>query len=187
LTVRDKKATRARDEVEAIIRGFTVADWARLYLLGKSLAFKTKWDSDDLIQEAILRTLRGTRNCPSDIDVMKHLVDTMSSVADGEREKAHNQIVHVPTLQPGTDEAECDPSSQEWSAEEALVYEAGREEILAAFDDDPTARDLVDGILARFDTDQLKELTGLQGTAYDTKRTLVRRRLLKLFPRGKTA
>jgi hypothetical protein len=51
------------------------------------------------------------------------------------------------------------------------------------FDDDPVARELVEGILARFDTEQLKELTGLQGTAYNTKRTLVRRRLLKLSPK----
>jgi RNA polymerase sigma-70 factor (ECF subfamily) len=152
--------------------------------LARSFCFKTGWGFEDLLQEAIVRTLQGTRNCPSDVDVMKHLVDTMSSIADGEREKAHNQVPHMPTTQPGVMDA-AEPASAEWSAEENLVYEGGRAEILAIFDDDPVARELVEGILARFDTEQLKELTGLQGTAYNTKRTLVRRRLLKLSPKGR--
>jgi hypothetical protein len=184
LPVDDEKAARTRDQVEAAIRGFSVADWARLHQLAKSFCFKTGWGFDDLLQEAIMRTLQGTRNCPSDVDVMKHLIDTMSSIADGEREKAHNQVPHMPTAQPGVMDA-AEPASPEWSAEEKLVYEGGRAEILAIFDDDPVARELVEGILAHFDTEQLKELTGLQGTAYNTKRTLVRRRLIKLSPKGR--
>jgi hypothetical protein len=90
----------------------------------------------------------------------------------------------VPTTQPGVEDA-ADPTSPEWSAEEKIVYEGGKAEILAMFDDDPVARELVEGILARFNTEQLRELTGLQGRAYNTKRTLVRRRLLKLSPKGR--
>jgi RNA polymerase sigma-70 factor (ECF subfamily) len=171
LPVDDEKTPRTRDDVEAAIRAFSIADWSRLHKVAKAFSFKTGWGFEDLLQEAIMRTLQGTRNCPSDVDVMKHLIDTMSSIADGEREKAHNQLPHVPTAQPGIEDAE-DPASPEWSAEDNLAY------------DDPVARELVEGILARFDTEQLKELTGLQGTAYNTKRTLVRRRLLKLSPKG---
>lgn len=182
MLVQNAKSIRTRDNVEATIRLFSVADWGRLHQLAKSFAFKTGWGFEDLLQEAFTRTLQGTRNCPSDVDVIKHLVETMSSIADGERDKAHNQLPHEPTAQPGVDEAL--PSS-EWSAEENLVYDAGRTEILALFDDDPCARDLVEGILAGFDTEQLKELTGLQGTAYNTKRTLIRRRLIKVSPKGR--
>jgi hypothetical protein len=183
LPVDDEKTPRTRDDVEAAIRAFSIADWSRLHKVAKAFSFKTGWDFEDLLQEATMRTLQGTRNCPCDVDVMKHLIDTMSSIADGEREKAHNQVPHVPTAQPGIEDAE-DPASPEWSAEDNLAYEGGRAEILAMFDDDPVARELVEGILARFGTEQLKELTGLQGTAYNTKRTLVRRRLLKLSPKG---
>jgi hypothetical protein len=184
LPVDDAKTSRTRDDVEAAVRAFSIADWSRLHKVAKAFSFKTGWGFEDLLQEAIMRTLQGTRNCPSDVDVMKHLVDTMSSIADGERDKAHNQVPHVPIAQPGIEDAE-DPASPEWSAEDTLAYESGRAEILAMFDDDPVARELVEGILARFDTEQLKELTGLQGTAYNTKRTLVRRRLLKLSPKGR--
>jgi hypothetical protein len=180
----DEKTSRSRDDVETAIRGFSVAEWGRLHKVAKAFSFRTGWGLEDLLQEAMVRTLQGTRNCPSDVDVMKHLIDTMSSIADGEREKSHNLLPHVPTAQPGLEDAE-DPASPEWSAEDNLAYEGGRVEILAMFDDDPVAKDMVDGILARFDTEQLKELTGLQGTAYNSKRTLVRRRLLKLAPKGK--
>jgi hypothetical protein len=183
LPVDDEKAFRTRDDVEVAIRTFSVADWSRLHKLAKAFSFKTGWGFEDLLQEAIVRTLQGTRNCPSDVDVIKHLIETICSIADGEREKAHNQVPHVPTAQPGVEDSE-DPASPEWSAEDNLAYESGRAEILAMFDDDPVARELVEGILALFDTEQLKELTGLQGTAYNSKRTLVRRRLLKLSPKG---
>lgn len=184
MPVDDEKTYRTRDDVEAAVRAFSIADWSRLHKVARAFSFKTGWGFEDLLQDAIMRTLQGTRNCPSDVEVMKHLIETMSSIADGEREKAHNQVPHVPTTQPGVENAE-DPVSPEWSAEDNLAYEGGRAEILAMFDDDPVARELVEGILARFDTEQLKELTGLQGTAYNTKRTLVRRRLLKLSPKGR--
>jgi hypothetical protein len=184
LPVDDAKTSRTRDDVEAAVRSFSIADWSRLHKVAKAFSFKTGWGFEDLLQEAIVRTLQGTRNCPSDVDVMKHFVDTMSSIADGEREKAHNQLPHVPTAQPGIEDAE-DPTSSDWSAEDNLAYEGGRAEILAMFDDDPVARDMVEGILACFDTEQLKQLTGLEGTAYNTKRTLIRRRLLKLSPKGR--
>lgn len=181
---REERAVRSREDVEAAIRGFGAAEWARIDYVARSFTFGTGWDADDLSQEAILRTLRGTRKCPVDVDVMKHLIETMSSVADGERDKARNQLEHRPTVQPGVEDGE-DLIAGEWSAEDTMVYGDGRNEILAIFDDDPTAKDLVDGILAEFDTDQLKELTGLDGTAYASKRTLIRRRLSKLRPEGK--
>jgi RNA polymerase sigma-70 factor (ECF subfamily) len=186
LLVKDEKTCRTRDDVEASIRTFSVADWSRLHKVARAFAFNSGWTFEDLLQEAILRTLQGTRNCPGDVDVMKHLIESMSSISDGEREKSRRQATHLLIAQPGFEDAE-DPPSPEWSAEDNLVYEGGKAEILAMFDDDPVARDLVEGILARFDTNQLKELTGLEGTAYNTKRTLVRRRLQKFSPRGRIA
>ncbi|WJR74932.1 hypothetical protein [Bradyrhizobium sp. NP1] len=177
-----EKQHRPRAGVEAAIRGFTIADWARLHKIGKVFAKGTDWDFEDLLQEAQLRTLRGTRNCPMEVDVMKHLIDTMSSIADAERDKAPNKLPHV-SIMAGAALEVVDPPSPDWSAEEDLVFKDGREELLSLFDDDEKAREMVDGIIAGFDTDELKQLTGLNGTTYDSKRTLVRRRLLKHFSR----
>ncbi|UGX89565.1 hypothetical protein G6321_00002045 (plasmid) [Bradyrhizobium barranii subsp. barranii] len=174
-----EKTFRPRAEIEATIKGFSPADWARLHKVGRIFASGTDWDFEDLIQEAELRTLRGTRNCPVDVDVMKHLIDTMSSIADSERKKARNQMPHVAILQGVAEDGAEDPASPDWSAEDNAVFEGEYKELLALFDDDVKGRELVEGIVAGFSTDDLKELTGLQGTAYDSKRTLVRRRFLK--------
>jgi hypothetical protein len=172
------KAIRTRQEFEAAIGRFSDGDWARLDGLARSFAFCTGWESDDLLQEAIVRTLQGTRNCPTSVDVIKHLADTMSSIADTERSKGPNKHPHVPIVQRGLDLGE-DPSSPNLSPEDTLVYRGEHAELLKLFDDDPIAKEMVEGILAGFDTDELKKLTGLQGTAYDSKRTLIRRRLQK--------
>jgi len=54
-----EKKFRPRAEIEATIRGFTAADWARLHSVGRIFASGTDWDFEELIQEAQLRTLRG--------------------------------------------------------------------------------------------------------------------------------
>jgi hypothetical protein len=182
LPAQSEKITRARADIEAAIRAFTDADWARLHMAAKSFVFGTGWDFGDLVQEAQLRTLLGTRNCPVDVDVMKHLIDTMSSIADAERKKALNRTPHIPILQVAEHEA-MDPPSLDWSAEDQLIYAAVIDELLGQFPDDVVAREMVESIIAGFETEEIKQLTGLQGTAYNSKRTLVRRRLLKFSKR----
>lgn len=56
--------------------------------------------------------------------------------------------------------------------------------MLALFDDDSQALDLVEGIMEGFGADELRELTGLDGTAYASKRRLIRRTIDKHYPAG---
>jgi hypothetical protein len=192
LSSREAKPIQARGEIEATMRAFTSAQWARLHYVAKIHAWRTGWTFEELLQEAILRTLAGDRNCPSDVDIIKHLSDSMSSIADGERKKAPNQSPHVPVVQPGEFVADAeDPPAPEISREEELVGAADQEEIrrevLTIFDDDSVARDVVEGIMANYSADDLKELSGLQGKDYASKRRLIRRRLSKNFPDGRKA
>ena len=192
MSAREAKSIRARGEIEAVLRVFTPAQWARLHYVAKIHAWRTGWTFEELLQEAILRTLAGDRNCPSDVNIIKHLADSMSSIADGERKKAPNQSPHVPVVGPGAPVAGAEnPAAPEISEEEALVGAADqdeiRREVLAIFDDDPVARDIVEGIMANYSADDLKELSGLQGKDYASKRRLIRRRLNKNFPDGRKA
>lgn len=59
-----------------------------------------------------------------------------------------------------------------------------RSAMLALFNDDSQARDLVEGIMEGFSADELRELTGLAGTAYASKRRLIRRTIDKRYPEG---
>jgi hypothetical protein len=59
-----------------------------------------------------------------------------------------------------------------------------RRKVLALFEDDPLARDLVEGRLAGFEGNELRELTGLNEKDFATKLRFIRRRIDKAFPNG---
>ena len=59
-------------------------------------------------------------------------------------------------------------------ARERMVSEQNaamfRREVLALFDDDPQARDILEGTMEDMTAEELRELTSLSQTAYDSKR-----------------
>lgn len=54
-----------------------------------------------------------------------------------------------------------------------------RSEIVAMFDDDIEAQAIVEGLLDNMRGEELRALTGLNETAYESKRRLIRRRIEK--------
>lgn len=180
-------ANRSREEVEAAIRAFSPADWARLRKVA-SYYSRREIEAKDLLQEALTRALDG-RNCPTRVDVVKFLAEAMRSIADGEGEKVEHRLVLVSIAHECAQRDEAlsyrDPSQ---SAEAAMISEAEeaqiRKDILALFDDDPVARDIVEGTMEGMTAEELRQLTGLDKTAYDSKRKLIRRRIDKKYPEG---
>lgn len=181
-------ATRSREEVASAIRLFTAADWARLKLVARKYANGRPIETDDLLQEAMQRAIDG-RVCPAHVDVVKFLAEAMRSIAHGETEKVEQKLVLVPVSKIGDYPAEAlavaDP---EQSVEERMMSEQNaatfRRDMLALFDDDPQARDIVEGSMEDMTAEELRALTGLSQTAYDSKRRLIRRRIDKAFPQG---
>ena len=57
-------------------------------------------------------------------------------------------------------------------------------DILALFDDDQLAHDIVEGTMEYLTAEELRELTGIDKTTYDSKRKLIRRRINKKYPGG---
>lgn len=181
-------ATRSRDEIVSAIRSFTVANWARLRKVAHYYSAGRPIEPQDLLQEAMARAI-DSRVCPVHVDVVKFLAEAMRSIADGEAEKAEHKLVLVPLLSTADDTAEAlgvpDP---EPGAEESLIggqnVTAIRRALLALFNDDLQARDIVEGTMEDMTAAELRELTGLSQTAYDTKRRLIRRRIDKAYPKG---
>ncbi len=180
--------TRSRDEIATAIRTLTVADWVRLKLVARKYASGRPIEPDDLLQEAMARAI-DSRVCPAHVDVVKFLAEAMRSIAHGEGEKAEHKLVLVPVPKTGDYVREAlavpDPAP---SAEASLISEenaAGiRKALLALFDDDPQARDIMEGTMEDMTADELRKLTGLSQTAYDSKRRLIRRRIDKAYPQG---
>jgi RNA polymerase sigma-70 factor (ECF subfamily) len=179
-------ATRGRNEIASTIRTLTAADWARLKLVARKFAAGRPMEPDDLLQEAMARAL-DSRICPAHVDVVKFLAESMRSVAHGEAEEAEHKLVLVPVPKTGDYPLEAlSVPDLAPSAEAGLINEenaAGiRKALLTVFDDDPQARDIVEGTMEDMTAEELRELTGLSRTAYDSKRRLIRRRIDKAYP-----
>jgi RNA polymerase sigma-70 factor (ECF subfamily) len=183
---------RSRDEITAAIRGFTAAQWGRLKKVAGRYAQKAAMPAEDLLQEAFARALEDDgRKCPIDVDVVRFLAEAMRSIADGEREKAEliPAMVSISVQDDGTDPAYRVADGTP-TVEQRLVREEEtaqrRHDLFALFDDDPQARDIVEGTIAGMTADDMRELTGLDKKAYDSKRKLIRRRIDKKYPDGWT-
>lgn len=181
---------RSRDEIIAAMRGFSPADWGRLEKVAGRYARKASMPADHLLQETYLRALADDgRKCPTDVDVVRFLAEAIRSIADGEWEKAKL----VPrTVSIGVQDDGADPAYQVAdgtpTVEQRLVREEEndqrRRDLLALFDDDPQARDIVEGTIAGMTADDMRQLTELDKKAYDSKRKFIRRRIDKKYPDG---
>lgn len=188
MTEEADRAHLLREEIENAIRSLSPADWVRLDRIADRFAAGKPIPAQDLLQESLMRAIDG-RRCPARLGMVPFLAGIMRSVADGEREKAQHR---VPLVMAATSEAvelhilnHTDPAG---TAEDNLIAEENadqiRRAILGLFDDDPTARDIVEGMMEEWSPEELRELSGLDQTAYDSKRRLIRRRIDKQYPEG---
>jgi DNA-directed RNA polymerase specialized sigma24 family protein len=183
-------SVRSCEEIAAAISAFTDAQRIRL----RKVAEKYAWlyplgTDDDLLSDAISRALAGTRQCPTNVEVVRFLAEVMRSIADGEASKLENPVTLIPVLQPGDPVSDAvDPIDSGLNAEEKLVAadsaEAFRQAMLGLFPDDPQARDLLDGIMEGYEGEELRAVTNLDETGFASKRRLIRRRIDKNFPEG---
>ncbi len=181
---------RSRDEIAAAIRALTDAQWIRLRKASGYFTWIPGLNGDDLLQETFCRALAGSRQCPTNIDVVKFLVEAMRSIANGEDEKVENQFETVPVVQAGAvvtgaEDPKDSTPSQEESMAAAETSEATRQAVLGLFPNDAQARDLADGILAGYEGEELRSLTDLDKTSYASKRRFMRRTFDKHVSEGK--
>ncbi len=179
-------SARSRDEIAASIRDLTEAQWIRLRKASAYFAWVYNFSGNDLLQETFYRALAGSRKCPSDVDLVRFLVQAMRSIANGEAEKAENEVDVIPVLQPGAlVDGAVDLKDSKESQEESMMAaesdEAIRQALLALFPNDRQARDLVDGILIGYEGEELRALTDLDEKGYASKRRFVRRTIDKHY------
>ena len=182
-------ATRSRDEIESAILAFTPDELLRLHKVSWSYALRYRFEAEDLLQEAIARTLDGSRKCPVNISAVKFLAEAMRSIAHGESEKMENRVVIVPLASTDDPEGEVrDPPDPTPSIEQNLINEESaailHDSILSLFEEGTPARDMVEGMMDDWTTEELREVMGLDQTAYASTRRLIRRRLNKAYPEG---
>lgn len=187
--VGEGRAFRQSHEISDALENLDAFGWARLRKIAAVLAAGGRGKEDELLQETILRVLDGGRPWPQEVPLMPFLAGVMKSVAHGERAKVtRSPARRAASLYDGSgalviDMADVGPNPEEALAEEQAAGRL-RQRVSAAFEDDFDAQMLVEGMLDGLEGEPLRALTGLDTTAYASKRRLVRRRLSKLQAEG---
>jgi hypothetical protein len=153
-------------EAGAAIRALTDVDKIALLKVARLQAKKTPYDHEDLLQEAICRVLCGRRGWPSKLDALPFLCGVVRSIAWEWRK------VTPDSLPDGGD-----PEGEERRANASLDVA----KIIALFDDDPIAQRIVRGMMEGARGQELQDLSGLDKTEYESKRTKIRRRVEKFW------
>ena len=191
------------DEFACAIRDLSDADWIRLRKVAAIYARDPLIEPGDLLQEAFRRALDGRRTCPAHVYPVRFLAEAMRSIADGELEKggARRRSNHgnegrkreapprlVPIANHGGDETAIDPPDPGLNPEQRIGSDqeaaAMRACLISLFEDDEIAQVILEGMMEGIDGEELRDLTDLDKTAYQSKRRLIRRRILKRFPKG---
>jgi DNA-directed RNA polymerase specialized sigma24 family protein len=172
---------RTRAEIASAIRIFTPAQWGRLRRTADFYALCSPMEAEDLLQEAFRRALEGDRNCPHPVDVVWFLKQAIRSIANADTKRAKREPKVVPLHPAGEPEAELqdDSANAEQSLEAAEEYSRRHQWVIGLFSDDPVAQVIVEGILEGMKGQDLRALTDLEPTAFESKRRLIRRRIEK--------
>lgn len=179
------RAFRQPHEISDALGSLGALGWARLRKIAAILVAGGRGREDELLQETMLRVLDGGRPWPQGVLLMPFLAGVMKSVAHGQRAKvARSPTRRATSLYDGSGALMIDMTDAGLTPEDALAEEqaAGRlrQRVAAAFDGDFDAQMLVEGMLDGLEGEPLRALTGLDMTAYASKRRLIRRRLTKL-------
>lgn len=182
---------RTPDELACAIQDLSNADWSRLRKVAAAYVRNRAIEPDDLLQEAFLRALDGRRNCPVHVGPTKFFAGAMRSIASSETEKRETRPRLVPIANHGGEETAVDPpdpvpdpEQRAGSAEEVAAMKAC---LLSLFEGDEIAQVILEGMMEGIEGEELRELTDLDNTTYQSKRRLIRRWIDKEFPRGWTS
>ena len=174
-------------EVKRAISALAPPSWLRLHKAARALCRNAHFDAEDLLQEAFERALDGSRQCSRTLDIVHFLVGVMRSIASDWR-KARRRRPEMSLVSPtGTLQEvvikvrDQRPAADEWlaSTQEATCL---RQAILDLFADDDVARRMLEGIMDGIAGEELRSLTQLSQTQFESKRRFIRRRIDKAFP-----
>lgn len=168
-----RHAAEATPAVRAVAEGLlTPTDLLRL----KAIARLHEWGLPadmgwaDLLQEALLRLLQGSRRAPPGIPTVTLVAGIMRSIR-AEQWRRLQREAPVPLM-----ETEIDPAPD---PERSLAAQQELQAIFELFAGDPAALQILHGVTAGLDPEEIRTATGMSKTDYDSTRKRMRRCLLR--------
>lgn len=151
---------------------------ARLHARG--LPADVSWD--DLLQEAFARVIGGSRRKPDGVSMVVFLAGVMRSLRSEHwrRAQLESRDSHaLRRLRHSEDSQELEPTDPTPDPERSMIawQEMGR--INQLFADDPVALQIVWGLAEGLLPDEIRRVSGISKTDYDSARRRMRRALLR--------
>ncbi|MGE4403691.1 MAG: hypothetical protein AB7F61_18725 [Desulfobulbus sp.] len=186
-----EKPAFSEEEINQALADLSEADWLRLGKISRRFSLG-RIDPDDLLQRAFVALLSGARKWPCDITLMCFMVGTIKSLASSQFKSLNNSpelhLVGAAEDDLEEDLLETTMPDPAPNAELSLISEQETKAICKAvlhlFEDDEIAQVILEGHMDDMSAADLRELTGLDQTAYNSKKRLIRRRIDSAFPEG---
>lgn len=186
-----EKPAFSEEETRQTLSALSDADWLRLGKISRRFSFG-RIDPDDLLQRTFVAILSGERKWPRDISLMCFMVGAIKSLASSQFKSLNNSpelhLVGAAEDDPEEEILETTMPDPAPNSEQSLISEqetkAICQAVLQLFEDDEIAQVIIEGHMDEMSAADLRELTGLDQTAYNSKKRLIRRRIDRAFPEG---
>ena len=154
----------ATAEITNVINTLRDGEKTAIVKIARLYARKTSYGHEDLLQEAYCRVLDGRRGWLRGVPAVLFFHGVMRSIAWEWKMEFTSEEIDI---------------GDEGAVERATLAKIDVMKI-ALFDDDPTARKIVLGMMDGARGEELQESSGLNPTEYESKRRKIRRRIEKL-------
>lgn len=168
-------------EIEAAIRSLSEADALRLARFGgfRARALQANGlgiDGEDLLQEALVRTIDGRRHWKKGVTFVKHLIETMRSISNHSRDEL-KQYRALPDSAdtPGKKGLDGVLRSDLADAVELASVREDLARIEALFANDETISLIIEGLQTEMTGPEIQQQLGLTPTQYESAMTKLRR------------
>ena len=159
------------------------AKLTKLKNIAKFIAYSHNLNSEDFLQDVFDKLLSEKRRWPKDLDIYVFFKNTMKSIFSNEQKKEKMELSLYSTNENGDEFINTIPDKK-YDIEQGIFLRQQKEDIRNLFEDDDTAKDLVDGRMENLKRSELLELTELNDKEYDTKWKKIRRRINKKYQGG---
>lgn len=173
-------AGRTAADAASAIEALSETDMVRLKALAQSWSrgLPGGFGWADVLHEAIVRVLDGSRVWPFGVPILAFLSGVMRSICDDYwRRVRHEQRLLVSRDDPGGPPA--DPVDEVADPERIAVAVTGLADVFRLFAADPVALQIIDGMANGLTATEICSAYDISALAYDTARRRMRRTLLR--------
>lgn len=166
------------EETAEALHSLTQNDIAKLLLFAKRFVHQKKqFTEEDMFEEALIRSLEGTRRWNKKLTITRHLIGVMRSLSDFEnREKKYPKISLIDDISESQKiKAEINSSTTDSTLE--LETEEILHDLPSIFKDDQEALQIFKLLYQGYTRKKISNQLGLSLKEYDTKRRFIQRNL----------